>query len=251
MQHLKTRLPLKTLGLALAAVLATGAAQAHQSGDIIVRLGVTGTHIHKDPFLDIANGVDAADWDGLGVDLKNDTAPALDVTWMFSDAFGLNVSGSAFTHDLRARYGGTDLDLQDYDGLNMLEIKQRPIAVGAVWYPLGATSGKLHPYVGLSANYTRAKVKVHGDWAQFEHNFIDEDLKGGFITEAEAAEDHQALDDAIAAVRTSESKWGGKANIGADYAITDQWLINTQVGYTRAASNLGYWNATVGVGFKF
>jgi len=251
MRHMKNRLPLKTLGLTLAAVLATGAVQAHQSGDVIVRLGATGTHIHKDPFLDIANGVDAADWEGLGVKLKNDIAPALDVTWMFSDSFGLNLSGSNYSHDLRARYGGTDPDLQDYDGLNMLEIKQRPLAFGAVWYPLGDTSSKFHPYVGLSANYTHAKVKVHGDWAQLEHGFIDEEFRDGFLTEAEAASEHKALDDDIAALRTSESRWGGKANIGLDYAITDQWLINTQVGYTRAASNLGYWNTTVGVGFKF
>jgi len=253
MQHIK-HLPLKTLGLALAAVLATGAAQAHQSGDIIVRLGATGTHINKDLFQSTANDLEAGnfwDFDGLSAKMRDDTAPALDVTWMFSDAFGLNVSGSAYAHDLRARYSGTDPDLQEADGLNLLEVKQRPISIGAVWYPLGNTSGKLHPYVGLSATHTRAKLRIHGDLVQREHAIIDEDLADGWITEAEAAADHQLLDTEVAAARVSESKWGSKANIGVDYSITDQWLINTQVGYTRAASNLGYWNYTVGVGFKF
>jgi len=251
--HLVKHLPLKSLGLALAAALATGAAQAHQSGDVIVRLGASGTHVNKDLAQDAANDLENAGWylDGLGTKSKNDVAPALDVTWMFSDAFGLNLFGSQYTHDVRTRYSGTDPDLKEFDGLNVLEFKQRPISIGAVWYPLGNTSGKFHPYVGLSASYTHAKLKIHGDWVQLEHDFINEDLADGWITEAEAAAEHELLDKDVASARVSDSKWGGKANIGVDYAITDQWLINTQVGYTRAASNLGYWNYTVGVGFKF
>jgi len=248
-----SRTPLKSLALALSAILATGAgaAQAHESGNTIVRIGAAATHINKDPINALTGALPAQDWDvsGFGFTLKNDTAPVLDVTWMFSDAFGLNVGAGAFTHDLRIS-AADPLD-REYDGVNLFELKQRVATIGGVWYPLGNTASKFHPYVGAGVNYTRAKTSIHNDFANVELGFIDADLKAGLITEAEAAEERQFAHDVFAAARSRDSKWGGNVQIGADYMLTNDWLLNGQVRYTRAASNLGYWNYTVGVGFKF
>jgi len=204
-------------------------------------VGESLTLLEEDDFLDL---------EGVGGDMKDDTAPALDVTWLFTDKFGLNVTAAAYKHDFRGRYGGDDEDLQEVNGLNLLEMKQRHLGLGLVYYPRGNTDSRVHPYVGIGASYTRARLKVHGDVLQLALEETEEDLADGWITEEEAAEERQFIQE-VGAARVSDSKWGGHVQFGADFNLTDKFLLNTQVRYTRAASNLGYWNYMVGVGLKF
>jgi len=228
-------------------------AQAHEKGDFILRLGIAGTNINKDPISEALPTVeDAIDWDfeGAGVNVKDDIAPALDVTWLFSEKVGLNVTAAAYKHDVRGRYSGEDEDLEELDGLNLIEMKQRHLGLGLVYYPRGNTESRVHPYVGVGASYTRAKLMVHRDLLQLALDETDEDLADGWITEEEAAEERLLIQEA-GAVRASGNNWGGHVQFGADFNLTDKFLINTQVRYTRAASDLGYWNYMVGVGVKF
>jgi len=249
------RFPLNPLGLALALMLATGGAQAHQAGDVILRFGATGTHFRGDkPY----GHLGFSDFTGWGNDadfnlkLKDDIAPSLGGTWMFADAFGLNVSGNTYRHNLRARYhGGADPDSMRFDGINMMRFKQHSLDIGGVWYPLGAGSARIHPYVGLATTYARTKSRVHRDWAQLEYDFIDEDVRNGLITAAAADLERQLWDEEMADARVNESEWGWKTHLGADVSLNEHWLLNVQVGYTHAASHITYWNWTIGAGFKF
>jgi len=243
-----------TLGLALAAILATGAAQAHQSGDVILRFGATGTHLSDDPYendMSWQRATGAASNADFSLKLKNDISPALGATWMFADAFGVNLSWNSYHHKLRGRYRGANPKFADFNRLNMASFKQQALDIGAVWYPLGAGSERLHPYVGVATTYTRVKSSIHRDWAQLEHDLIDENLANGLITAANADVRHQAWDDFIADGRAKDSEWGWKSHVGADFSLNEHWLLNAQMGYVHSATNLTYWNWTLGAGFKF
>jgi len=246
--------PLKTLGLTLAAVLATSAAHAHQTGDVILRFSATGTHLNDDPYRNDDSWqtmTGARNNPDFSLKLKDSIAPTLGVTWMFKDAFGLNLSWGSYRHNLRGRYHGTDPDFEDYNRLSMARMQHHVVDIGALWYPLGAGSGRFHPYLGLATTYTRAKSAIHRDWARLEHAYIDEDLADGLITSTQAESERKAWDQLIANSRAKDTEWGWKSHVGADFSLTEQWLLNAQVGYVHAATNLRYWNWTVGLGFKF
>ena len=214
------------------ALLAASIAQAHQAGDIIVRAGA----VTVDPRED-SSGVKLGSTDlGGKATLDSDTQLGLNFAYMLTDKVGIELlAATPFSHDVGI--AGSPAGLDALNG-KLASIKHLPPTLSVVYYPLNNGSA-FKPYVGAGINFT---------W------FFDEDVSGS----AEA----KGFDGL-----TLENSWGLAAQIGADYMLSDNWMVNAQVRYvdidTTGKTNLegvgrlkvdvdvDPWVYMVGLGYKF
>ncbi|MDH1442589.1 outer membrane beta-barrel protein [Pseudomonas sp. GD03721] len=175
----------------LALAIASPIAQAHQAGDIIVRAGAITVDPHEDSSNVKIGGVKAA---GTAATLDSDTQLGLNFAYMLTDQLGVELlAATPFSHDIGTKGLG---------GLKLGSVKHLPPTLSLVYYPLDSKSA-FQPYVGAGINYT---------W------FFDDKLS----SEAEGA-GFRGLD--------LKDSWGLAAQIGADYMLTDNLMINAQVRY--------------------
>lgn len=175
----------------LALAIAAPVAQAHQAGDIIVRAGAITVDPHEDSSNVKIGGVKAA---GTAATLDSDTQLGLNFAYMLTDKLGIELlAATPFSHDVGTKGLG---------GLKLGSVKHLPPTLSLVYYPLDSKSA-FQPYVGAGINYT---------W------FFDDKLS----SEAEGA-GFRGLD--------MKDSWGWAAQIGADYMLTDNLMINAQVRY--------------------
>lgn len=165
---------------------------------------------------------------GTGATLDSDTQLGLNFAYMLTDKVGVELlAATPFSHDV----GVTGV----IDKLG--SIKHLPPTVSLVYYPLDNGSA-FQPYVGAGVNFT---------W------FFDEELSSAAKG---AGFDGFSL----------ENSWGLAAQVGADYMLNDNWMINAQVRYidieTTGKTSLGGapvkvdvdvdpWVYMVGLGYKF
>ena len=195
------------LALAIAAPLA----HAHQAGDIIVRAGAI-TVDPQESSSDIWVGALGTDVAGTKATLDSDTQLGLNFAYMLTNNIGIELlAATPFSHDVgvKGMPGG-------FAGLNgkLGELKHLPPTLSVVYYPLDASSA-FQPYVGLGINYT---------W------FFDTKLS----SEAEG-KGFSGLD--------MKDSWGLAAQVGMDYMLTDNIMLNAQVRYidieTTGTTNFG------------
>lgn len=192
------RTPLLAASL-LALAIAAPLAQAHQAGDIIVRAGAITVDPHESSS-DIwvgALGTDVADTKAT---LNSDTQLGLNFAYMLTNNLGIELlAATPFSHDVgvAGMPGG-------FAGLNgkLGELKHLPPTVSLLYYPLDGSSA-FQPYVGAGINYT---------W------FFDTKLS----SEAES-KGFSGLD--------MKDSWGLAAQVGMDYMLTDNIMLNAQVRY--------------------
>ena len=195
------------LALAIAAPLA----HAHQAGDIIVRAGAI-TVDPQESSSDIWVGALGTDVAGTKATLDSDTQLGLNFAYMLTNNIGIELlAATPFSHDVgvKGMPGG-------FAGLNgkLGELKHLPPTLSVLYYPLDAASA-FQPYVGAGINYT---------W------FFDTELSS-------AAEDKgfSGLD--------MKDSWGLAAQVGMDYMLTDNIMLNAQVRYidieTTGTTNFG------------
>ncbi len=212
----------------LALAVASPAAHAFKEGDIIVRAGAITVDPHEDSSDINAGGTDLA---GSKATLDSDTQLGLNFAYMVTDHVGIELlAATPFSHSVGVKGLGA------LDG-KLGEIKHLPPTLSAVYYPL-ETGSAFQPYVGLGVNYT---------W------FFDTEL----TSEAEA-KTFNGLD--------MKDSWGLAYQIGADYMLTDNIMINGQVRYididTTGTTHLGTTKVKVdvdvdpfvymvGLGYKF
>lgn len=210
----------------LALAIAAPVAQAHQAGDIIVRAGAITVDPHEDSSNVKIGGVKAA---GTAATLDSDTQLGLNFAYMLTDNLGLELlAATPFSHDIGTKGLG---------GLKLGSVKHLPPTLSLVYYPLDSKSA-FQPYVGAGINYT---------W------FFDDKLS----SEAEGA-GFRGLD--------LKDSWGLAAQIGADYMLTDNLMINAQIRYidieTKGTTYAGNTKVSVdvdvdpfvymvGLGYKF
>lgn len=183
----------------LALAIAAPVAQAYQAGDIIVRAGAITVDPHESSG-DIWVGALNTDVAGTKATLDSDTQLGLNFAYMLTSNLGLELlAATPFSHDVgvKGMPGG-------FAGLNgkLGELKHLPPTLSLVYYPLDASSA-FQPYVGAGINYT---------W------FFDTKLSS-------AAEDKgfSGLD--------MQDSWGLAAQVGMDYMLTDNIMLNAQVRY--------------------
>ncbi|MCE5364678.1 OmpW/AlkL family protein [Pseudomonas anguilliseptica] len=183
------------LALAIAAPLA----HAHQAGDIIVRAGAI-TVDPQESSSDIWVGALGTDVAGTKATLDSDTQLGLNFAYMLTNNIGIELlAATPFSHDVgvKGMPGG-------FAGLNgkLGSLKHLPPTLSVVYYPLDASSA-FQPYVGAGINYT---------W------FFDTKLS----SEAEG-KGFSGLD--------MKESWGLAAQVGMDYMLTDNIMLNAQVRY--------------------
>lgn len=217
----------KTLSASLLALaVAVPFAQAYEAGDIIVRAGAI-TVDPQESSSDIKIG--GAPQAGLKATLDSDTQLGLNFAYMVTDKVGIELlAATPFSHTVGTKGLG---------GLKLGDIKHLPPTLSVVYYPLDKQSA-VQPYVGLGVNYT---------W------FFDDKL----TSEAEAA-GFRGLD--------MKDSWGLAAQVGADFMLTDNIMLNAQLRYidieTKGTTYAGTTKVTVdvdvdplvymvGLGYKF
>lgn len=118
----------KPLLATLIAVAAIGAAQAAETGDIVLRVGAAQVEPREEPEVPT-----------LGV--SNGETVAASVAYHFSPLLALEVLGALpFSHDITL------------GGAKLAEVKQLPPTVTLTLHPI--STGPVQPYVGVGFNYT-------------------------------------------------------------------------------------------------
>ena len=175
----------------LALAVASPAAHAFKEGDIIVRAGAITVDPHEDSGEVHVGGAAVA---GTKATLDSDTQLGLNFAYMVTDHVGVELlAATPFSHDVGTKNLG---------GLKLGSIKHLPPTLSAVYYPL-ETGSAFQPYVGLGLNYT---------W------FFDTEL-----TSSAEGRGFSGLD--------LEDSWGLAYQVGADYMLTDNIMLNAQVRY--------------------
>lgn len=181
------------LALAIAAPLA----QAHQAGDIIVRAGAI-TVDPQESSSDIKVG--GAALQGEKATLDSDTQLGLNFAYMITNQIGIELlAATPFSHTVGVK--GTTVESLVPSG-KLADIKHLPPTLSAVYYPMDSGSA-FQPYVALGINYT---------------TFFDEELS----SEAKSA--------SFSNLKLKDS-WGLAAQVGMDYMLTDNVMLNAQVRY--------------------
>ncbi|MCX8649668.1 outer membrane beta-barrel protein [Gilliamella sp. B2776] len=221
---------ISSIAMLISMGFASSMVYAHQANEIIIRGGPV--YVHPEDKSDHVK-VGGAKSD-LKAKVDNDTQIGLNFQYMITDNIGIELlAATPFSHQVKLG-GGNSTGLS---GAHLGKIKHLPPTLSAVWYPLDSKF-EFQPYVGVGVNYTF---------------FFDEKLSG----EAKKAGFH-GLD--------LDNSWGLAAQIGVDYSINQNWLINAQLRYidieTKATTHLGNtkvtanyqldpWVAMFGVGYKF
>jgi outer membrane protein len=183
---------------ALALALAAPFAQAFEAGDIIVRAGAITVDPREDSS-DINHAV-LGDVAGSKATLDSNTQLGLNFAYMVTDKVGIELlAATPFSHDV-----GVKGMPGPYAGLNgkLGSLKHLPPTLSVIYYPLEKNSA-FQPYVGAGINYT---------W------FFDTELSSS------------AEDKGFSGLDMKDS-WGLAAQVGMDYMLTDNIMLNAQVRY--------------------
>ena len=142
---------------------------------------------------------------GLGeFDVSNNTQLGLTFTYMATDNIGVELLGATpFRHKVGLASTGT-----------LATVHQLPPTLMAQWYFMGNTS-KWQPYAGIGVNYTM---------------FYDSDF-------------NQTGRDAGLSNLSVKNSWGIAGQVGLDYQLTPDWMLNASVWYmdinTKVRFNAG------------
>jgi len=230
----KSLLSASLFALALAAPLA----HAFDAGDIIVRAGaITVAPKASSSSVKVDQGPLAGTNLGGKATMDNDTQLGLNFAYMLTNNIGIELlAASPFEHDVNIK--GTGLGAANG---KLGTLKHLPPTLSVVYYPLDNKS-PFQPYVGAGINYT---------WI-YDENLSSEAKSAGFSN------------------FKAKNSWGLAFQVGADYMLTDNIMLNAQMRYididtratvendavapgTRAKVDVGVdpFVYMVGLGYKF
>jgi len=218
----------------LAAALVSPLANAYQQGDMILRAGAATVSPN-----DNSSGLTNSSLGSLTGDVTvgSDTQLGLTFAFMLQDHLGLELlAATPFTHEVKMKNSS---DLGGALNGKLGEVTHLPPTLSLQYYPMDPAS-KLQPYAGIGVNYTI---------------FFDEDLSS----------EYESLG---ASNLELENSWGMSGQLGMDYLITDNILLNAAVWYididtqatmdgplgtaqTKVDVTIDPWVYMVGLGYKF
>ena len=175
--------------------LFSGASNAYQAGDIILRFGAATVAPNDDSSSLRLNGTPLA---GSEVSVGNDTQLGIVPAYMLTDHLAIELlAATPFEHDLDYEIPalGVDADLGS--------VKHLPPTLTLLWHPLSPES-RFQPYLGGGINFT---------------TFFDESES----SEAKSAVGARNLD--------LDDSAGFALRAGFDYQLNDHWVINAGVWY--------------------
>src|SRR5690554_2985669 len=183
----------------LALSVAAPTVLAHQAGDMIVRAGVVTVTTGESTSGVIVDGT--TDLGGEAT-LNNNTQLGLNFAYMVTNKVAVELLGaSPFEHDVAIKGTGA------VDGA-LGKVKHLPPTLSAVYFPMDAGSA-FQPYVGVGVNYT---------W------FFNKKVTSG----AKAGDNAAGFPLTNLKVKNS---WGWAAQVGADYMLTENIMLNGQIRY--------------------
>ncbi|WP_223444968.1 MULTISPECIES: OmpW/AlkL family protein [Pseudomonas] len=183
----------------VALVLAAPLAHAHEAGDILIRAGAITVNPKADSSsVKVDQGpLAGADLGGKAT-MSSDTQLGLNFAYMLTNHLGIELlAATPFEHDVKLK--GTALSAANG---KLGTLKHLPPTLSLVYYPLDPKSA-FQPYVGGGINYTYIYDEHVGSQAQ----------SAGFSN------------------FKAENSWGLAWQVGADYMLTDNVMINAQVRY--------------------
>ena len=204
--------------LALACLISSHA-NAHKAGDWIIKAGPISVQpsVDSDP-IDVA-GLQTFE---NGVDVDNDVQLGLTGTYMLTDRWGIELlAASPFSHDI---------ELEDAP-VTAGDTKHLPPTLSLQYYP-DFGSDTFIPFVGLGLNHTV---------------FFEEDVSGDL---------NLALDDILSqpagttdATLDLDNSTGIAAQIGLDYMISENILINGTIWWIDIDTQANIYTADAAVNF--
>ncbi len=199
----------------VALMLLSGAAQAYEAGDILVRAGLA-TVEPDDSSSAIAvtdPGVAAGTKTGTAVSVDSDTQIGLEFTYFLTPHIAVDVLGATpFEHNISA-----DGNIK---GLGKLgSTKHLPPTVSIQYYPMPSGS-KFQPYVGAGLNYT---IFFEEETTSTLTNSIGAlaSLPQNPVAGVVASSTELELDDSF----------GYALQLGMDYQMTEQFAFNAGLWY--------------------
>jgi len=170
---------------------------------------------------------------------KSNVQTGLNLTYMATDHVGVEfMLTSPFSHKVTGH--DSVLPFAGQYG----KIKQMPLSLTAVYYPLDKQS-TFQPYVGAGINYTFASFKLNGAWNDAR------------VAAGEDAVTAGEIEDALGV----KNRLGFNVVLGADVSLTKNWLLNVHVRYVRTNNKAGDDEGVhmakgtiytmLGVGYKF
>ncbi|MCQ4301720.1 OmpW/AlkL family protein [Pseudomonas songnenensis] len=203
---------------ALALALAAPFAQAFEAGDIIVRAGAITVDPHESTSsVKVDRGTLAGTDLGGKASLDSDTQLGLNFAYMLTDNVGIELlAATPFQHNVSI--SGTAGGIADG---KLGDLKHLPPTLSLVYYPLDNKSA-FQPYVGAGINYT---------W------FFDESV--GSAASAGGFDNFRV-----------KNSWGWAAQVGMDYMLTDNVMLNAQLRYIDIDTEAYVDNTILGVRAK-
>jgi outer membrane protein len=191
----KSLLSASLFALALAAPLA----YAHEAGDIIVRAGAITVNPKADSSsVKVDQGPLAGANLGGKATMNSDTQLGLNFAYMLNNNWGIELlAATPFEHNVNLK----DTSLAAANG-RLGTLKHLPPTLSVVYYPLDHKS-VFQPYLGAGINYT---------WI-YDEQLSSEAQSNGFSN------------------FKADNSWGMAFQVGADYMITDNIMLNAQVRY--------------------
>ncbi|WP_044555977.1 outer membrane protein OmpW [Shewanella piezotolerans] len=133
--------------------------------------------------------------------VSNNTQLGLNFGYMLTDNIGIELlAATPFSHDISLGSLG-----------KIAETKHLPPTLVAQYY-FGNANSKLRPYAGIGVNFT---------------NFFDNEFT------------QDAKDLGLSELSLSNS-WGVAAQVGIDYQMNDNWLINASVWYAQISTDVTF-----------
>ncbi|CBG88507.1 outer membrane protein OmpW [Citrobacter rodentium] len=136
-----------------------------------------------------------------GFNVSNNTQLGLTFTYMATDNIGVELlAATPFRHKVGTKMTG-----------DIATVHHLPPTLMAQWY-FGDSSSKLRPYVGVGVNYTT-----------FFDNDVNENGKKNGVSDL-----------------SLKDSWGAAGQVGMDYLINRDWLINMSVWYMDIDTTADY-----------
>lgn len=133
--------------------------------------------------------------------VSNNTQLGLNFGYMLTDNIGIELlAATPFSHDISLGALG-----------KIAETKQLPPTLVAQYY-FGSSDSKLRPYIGAGVNFT---------------NFFDNEF-------------NQDAKDAGLSDLSMSNSWGVAAQVGIDYQVNKNWLVNASVWYAQISTDVKF-----------
>ncbi len=182
-----------------------GQVMAYEAGDWLVRVRVITVAPNHDSGQLYINGVGS----GPGVRVNDDTVPELDITYMITRNWALELILAYSEHTVKGEKTWAALG-------DVIDTKVLPPTLTLQYH--FAPDSNIRPYLGVGVNYT---------------HFFDEEVAGSVLP---APGDKVELDDS----------WGLAAQAGIDIKLDDDWFINLDVKYVNIETEAHFKNIAVG-----